>query len=106
MAESKEETWLAGRSETPEEALRAGSELSKIFDSIDSFYVDGAIKLRAVEARSCLGGDDKRTNAFPLSLAVTRNLLIAIDHLHSLRVAADCQLLAPLCPVHSRSGQS
>ncbi|PYH02207.1 hypothetical protein CVV67_01875 [Arthrobacter stackebrandtii] len=66
---------------------RAGAELSKIFASIDVFYVDGAIKLRGVEERSSLGGDDKKTVPFPLSHAVSRHLLVSIDHFHSLRAS-------------------
>ena len=87
MMDTDQETWSEGRSETPDDVRRAGAELSKIFASIDEFYVDGAIKLRGVEERSSLGGDDKRTAPFPLSHAVSRNLLVSIDHLHSLRAS-------------------
>ncbi len=43
MVVTDQESWSEGRSETPDEAYRAGAELSKIFAAIDEFYVDGAI---------------------------------------------------------------
>lgn len=74
-------------SESPEEALRSGADLHMAFEAIDSLYVDRVVGLQQVQMRSSLGGDDKRTNPYPLSQSVTRNLLVAIDHLHSLRAA-------------------
>jgi hypothetical protein len=81
------EVWSSRRSETPEEAVSAGAELSGIFEAVDSLYAEGAISLPRVQRRSSLNGDDRRTEPYPLSHAVTRNLLVAIDHLHSLRAA-------------------
>ncbi|ASN19081.1 hypothetical protein [Arthrobacter sp. YN] len=72
MVATDQEAWSEGRSETPDEAYRAGAELSKIFASIDEFYVDGAIKLRAVEPRSSLGGDDSKTAPSPSFGAASR----------------------------------
>lgn len=81
------DVWSSRRSESPEEAVRAGAELSGIFEAVDSWYANGAIRLPRVQPRSSLSGDDRRTEPFPLSHAVTRNLLVAIDHLHSLRAS-------------------
>lgn len=82
-----EDVWSSRRRESQEEAVRAGAELSGIFDAVDSWYVDGAIRLPRVQPRSSLCGDDRRTGPYPLSHAVTRNLLVAIDHVHSLRAS-------------------
>jgi hypothetical protein len=37
---------------------QAAAELEKLFAAVDSWYVDGAIKLPPGQRRSSLGGDD------------------------------------------------
>ena len=87
MTGPDEDVWTSRRRESQEEALKASAELSGIFDAVDSWYVDGATRLPRVQLRSSLHGDDRRTSPYLLSSAVTRNLLVAIDHLHSLRAS-------------------
>lgn len=48
MTGPDEDVWSSRRSESQEEALRAGAELSGMFDAVDSWYVDGNIRLPRV----------------------------------------------------------
>lgn len=78
MDETAEDVWSSRRSESPVETMLAGSELSAIFDAVDSLYVDGSIRLPKVRQRSSLSGDNQRTMPFPLSHAVTAIFLLRL----------------------------
>jgi hypothetical protein len=91
------EFW-ATRLSDPDEEKAAFVQLERFFGLIDQWQADGGRSLE-VQPGSPFAGDDKASHPFEVSHAAQYSNLVAVDHLHSLRMlvqeAKSLHLFAP-----------